>query len=166
MSPLATAVNVHFAASTPNFFILEYSAPDSGARKRRPERADDGEQGRLCGHPEQARLGRGTERRSVQEHAAGAVEARYQFPRGRLALLPIELISKQRRRGTRSSRDDDGAACTGAAPPVAVRHARVEIHRVSSLERVLFPADMYAQRALQGVDELDAGMIVQPHRRA
>ena len=33
MSPLATAVNVHFAASTPNFLILEYSAPDSGARK-------------------------------------------------------------------------------------------------------------------------------------
>ncbi|MSV27974.1 MAG: galactonate dehydratase [Bryobacterales bacterium] len=33
MSPLATAVNVHFAASTPNFFILEYAAPDSGARK-------------------------------------------------------------------------------------------------------------------------------------
>jgi galactonate dehydratase len=33
MSPLATAVNVHFAASTPNFFILEYSAPVSGARK-------------------------------------------------------------------------------------------------------------------------------------
>lgn len=33
MSPLATVVNVHFAASTPNFHILEYSAPDSGARK-------------------------------------------------------------------------------------------------------------------------------------
>jgi galactonate dehydratase len=33
MSPLATAINVHFAASTPNFYILEYSAPDSGARK-------------------------------------------------------------------------------------------------------------------------------------
>jgi galactonate dehydratase len=33
MSPLATAVNVHFAASTPNFYILEYAAPDSGARK-------------------------------------------------------------------------------------------------------------------------------------
>ncbi len=33
MSPLATAVNVHFAASTPNFHILEYSAPVSGARK-------------------------------------------------------------------------------------------------------------------------------------
>jgi len=33
MSPLATAVNVHFAASTPNFHILEYAAPDSGARK-------------------------------------------------------------------------------------------------------------------------------------
>ena len=31
--PLATAINVHFAASTPNFLILEYSAPDSGARK-------------------------------------------------------------------------------------------------------------------------------------
>ena len=33
MSPLATAINVHFAASTPNFYILEYTAPDSGARK-------------------------------------------------------------------------------------------------------------------------------------
>jgi galactonate dehydratase len=33
MSPLATAVNVHFAASTPNFLILEYHAPDSGAYK-------------------------------------------------------------------------------------------------------------------------------------
>jgi galactonate dehydratase len=33
MSPLATVINVHFAASTPNFYILEYSAPDSGARK-------------------------------------------------------------------------------------------------------------------------------------
>ena len=33
MSPLATAINVHFAASTPNFFILEYATPDSGARK-------------------------------------------------------------------------------------------------------------------------------------
>jgi galactonate dehydratase len=33
MSPLATAVNVHFAASTPNFLILEYRAPDSGAHK-------------------------------------------------------------------------------------------------------------------------------------
>lgn len=33
MSPLATAVNVHFAASTPNFHILEYKAPDSGPAK-------------------------------------------------------------------------------------------------------------------------------------
>jgi galactonate dehydratase len=33
MSPLATAVNVHFAASTPNFLILEYRAPVSGAHK-------------------------------------------------------------------------------------------------------------------------------------
>ena len=33
MSPLATAVNVHFAASTPNFHILEYHAPVSGAHK-------------------------------------------------------------------------------------------------------------------------------------
>ena len=33
MSPLATAINVHFAASTPNFHILEYVAPVSGARK-------------------------------------------------------------------------------------------------------------------------------------
>ena len=33
MSPLATAVNVHFAASTPNFHILEYHAPVAGPRK-------------------------------------------------------------------------------------------------------------------------------------
>ena len=33
MSPLAAAVNVHFAASTPNFLILEYRAPDAGAYK-------------------------------------------------------------------------------------------------------------------------------------
>jgi galactonate dehydratase len=33
MSPMATAVNVHFAASTPNFHILEYHAPDNGAWK-------------------------------------------------------------------------------------------------------------------------------------
>ena len=33
MSPLATAVNVHFAASTSNFLILEYRAPVSGAHR-------------------------------------------------------------------------------------------------------------------------------------
>jgi len=33
MSPLATVVNAHFAASTPNFHILEYHAPDNGAWK-------------------------------------------------------------------------------------------------------------------------------------
>ena len=33
MSPLAAAVNVHFAASTPNFLVLEYKAPGSGAYK-------------------------------------------------------------------------------------------------------------------------------------
>ena len=33
MSPLATAVNVHFAASTPNFHVLEYRAPVSGPHK-------------------------------------------------------------------------------------------------------------------------------------
>lgn len=31
MSPLAAAVNVHFAASTPNFLVLEYRAPVEGA---------------------------------------------------------------------------------------------------------------------------------------
>jgi len=31
MGPVATAVNVHFAASTPNFVVLEYN-PDTGAR--------------------------------------------------------------------------------------------------------------------------------------
>ena len=33
MSPLATAVNVHFAASTPNFLVLEYRAPVDGAHR-------------------------------------------------------------------------------------------------------------------------------------
>lgn len=33
MGPLATAVNVHFAASTPNFFILEYHPDDTSPRK-------------------------------------------------------------------------------------------------------------------------------------
>ena len=32
-SPLATAVNVHFAASTPNFLVLEYRAPVEDAYK-------------------------------------------------------------------------------------------------------------------------------------
>jgi galactonate dehydratase len=45
MSPLAAAVNVHFAASTPNFLILEYRAPTSGAYKdvlREPLMVRDG----------------------------------------------------------------------------------------------------------------------------
>ncbi len=33
MGPLATAVNVHFAASTPNFLILEYNADDVPGRR-------------------------------------------------------------------------------------------------------------------------------------
>ena len=33
MGPLATVVTVHFAASTPNFFILEYHADDESPRK-------------------------------------------------------------------------------------------------------------------------------------
>ena len=33
MSPLATIINVHFAASTPNFLILEYHAPDTAPYK-------------------------------------------------------------------------------------------------------------------------------------
>ena len=33
MGPLATTVNVHFAASTPNFFILEYHPDDEAPRK-------------------------------------------------------------------------------------------------------------------------------------
>jgi galactonate dehydratase len=33
MGPVANAVNVHFAASTPNFFILEYHPDDEGVRK-------------------------------------------------------------------------------------------------------------------------------------
>ena len=33
MGPLATAINVHFAASTPNFLILEYTPDDTSPRK-------------------------------------------------------------------------------------------------------------------------------------
>jgi galactonate dehydratase len=33
MGPVATTVNVHFALSTPNFFILEYTPDDAGARR-------------------------------------------------------------------------------------------------------------------------------------
>src|SRR5262249_13636986 len=33
MGPVATAVNVHFAACTPNFFILEYPPDDASPRK-------------------------------------------------------------------------------------------------------------------------------------
>jgi galactonate dehydratase len=33
MGPVATTVNVHFAASTPNFFILEYHPDDAAPRK-------------------------------------------------------------------------------------------------------------------------------------
>jgi len=33
LGPLATLVNVHFAASTPNFLILEYHPDDEQARK-------------------------------------------------------------------------------------------------------------------------------------
>ena len=66
MSPLATAVNVHFAASTPNFYILEYARAGFGRAQERAERAADGQERRLSGHPEQAGLGRGAERRGLQ----------------------------------------------------------------------------------------------------
>jgi galactonate dehydratase len=33
MGPLATVVNVHFAAATPNFFVLEYHPDDVSPRK-------------------------------------------------------------------------------------------------------------------------------------
>jgi galactonate dehydratase len=33
MGPLATTINVHFAASTPNFLILEYHPDDESPRK-------------------------------------------------------------------------------------------------------------------------------------
>jgi galactonate dehydratase len=33
MGPVATAVNLHFAASTPNFLILEYHSDDEAPRK-------------------------------------------------------------------------------------------------------------------------------------
>jgi galactonate dehydratase len=33
MGPVATAVNVHFAASTPNFVILEYTPDDESPRR-------------------------------------------------------------------------------------------------------------------------------------
>ncbi len=45
MGPVATAVNVHFAASTPNFTILEYNPDDTGGRReivKEPLRVKDG----------------------------------------------------------------------------------------------------------------------------
>lgn len=45
MGPVATAVNVHFAASTPNFLILEYHPDDEAPRKnllREPLMVKDG----------------------------------------------------------------------------------------------------------------------------
>jgi galactonate dehydratase len=45
MGPVATTVNVHFAASTPNFFILEYHPDDQAPRKdllREPLMVDHG----------------------------------------------------------------------------------------------------------------------------
>ncbi len=45
LGPLATAVNTHFAASTPNFLILEYHADDEGIRAevlKEPVRLVDG----------------------------------------------------------------------------------------------------------------------------
>ena len=45
MGPVATAVNVHFAASTPNFTILEYNPDDTGGRReivKEPLRVTDG----------------------------------------------------------------------------------------------------------------------------
>jgi len=33
LGPLATMVNIHFSASTPNFLILEYIADDHSARR-------------------------------------------------------------------------------------------------------------------------------------
>jgi galactonate dehydratase len=45
MGPIATAVNVHFAASTPNFTILEYNPDDSGGRReivKEPLKVTDG----------------------------------------------------------------------------------------------------------------------------
>ena len=83
MSPLATAVNVHFAASTPNFLILEYRASRLRRVQGRPQRAHHG-QGRPRRHPDQARLGRRAQRRSFREHAAAAVEARHWLSRRRL----------------------------------------------------------------------------------
>ena len=44
--PVATAVNVHFAASTPNFLILEYHPDDTQPAQGPAEGAADGE-GRL-----------------------------------------------------------------------------------------------------------------------
>ena len=84
MSPLATAVNVHFAASTPNFLILEYRAPDAGAYKdvlKEPLMVKDG----YLDIPQQAGLGSRTQRRSLSEHAAAALEERHRLSRRRLS---------------------------------------------------------------------------------
>ena len=60
LGPLATAVNVHFAATAPNFLILEYHADDAGVRAEvlvEPIQLDDG----YVSIPGTARAGRGTD---------------------------------------------------------------------------------------------------------
>ena len=54
MGPVATAVNVHFAACTPNFLILEYH-PDDQAPAPRPDRRADEAGRRLPRAADQAR---------------------------------------------------------------------------------------------------------------
>jgi len=65
MGPLATTVNVHFAASTPNFLILEYHPDDQAPRKdllKEPLMVKDG----YIPLPKQAGLGRRAQRGGVQ----------------------------------------------------------------------------------------------------
>ncbi|MEZ5366150.1 MAG: enolase C-terminal domain-like protein [Bryobacterales bacterium] len=88
MSPLATAVNVHFAASTPNFLILEYHAPVDGAYKDDLERAHHGKR-RLRSHPEQTGLGCRAERRDLCGVSTHPLEALDGLPRRQLDRLHL-----------------------------------------------------------------------------
>ena len=56
MGPVANVVNTHFAISTPNFLILEYT-PDDASPRRDLVRERSGRPRRLPADPREARLG-------------------------------------------------------------------------------------------------------------
>src|SRR5687767_13921787 len=56
--------------------------------------------------------------------------------------------------------DHHGAAQAPAAPSVSVRNGCIEVDGVPCLEHMLLAPHVHAERAVDYVDELDAGMLV------